>query len=85
LVVIKNKEKKMKSFNKWWKVWGQVWGFILGIVYLNVYFIVLQSEMQTNKLLAVGWLVSFFGFVVWYSWQMKKHGWNLPKSIKDTH
>ena len=79
----------MNRFNKWWKVNGQGIGFILGIVYLNAYFLMLGDRMQvqvtTAELLAGGWLVSFFGFGVWYSWQMKVHGWRLPKHIKDTH
>lgn len=79
----------MKGFNEWWKVNGQGIGFILGIVYLNAYFLILGDRMQvqdtTSNLLAIGWLVSFFGFGIWYSWQMKVHGWRLPKHIKDTH
>jgi len=79
----------MNRFNKWWKVNGQGIGFILGIVYLNAYFLMLGDRMQvqdtTAELLAGGWLVSFFGFGFWYSWQMKVHGWRLPKHIKDTH
>tara|TARA_B000000475_G_scaffold271911_1_gene271071 strand:- start:1331 stop:1570 length:240 start_codon:yes stop_codon:yes gene_type:complete len=79
----------MNRFNKWWKVNGQGIGFILGIVYLNAYFLILGDRMQvhdtTAELLAGGWLVSFFGFGIWYSWQMKVHGWRLPKHIKDTH
>ena len=79
----------MKGFNKWWKENGQGIGFILGIVYLNAYFLILGDRMQVNdttaSLLAGGWLVSFFGFGIWYSWQMRVHGWRLPKHIKDTH
>ena len=79
----------MKGFNKWWKENGQGIGFILGIVYLNAYFLILGDRMQvqdtTSNLLAIGWLISFFGFGIWYSWQMKVHGWRLPKHIKDTH
>ena len=79
----------MNRFNKWWKVNGQGIGFILGIIYLNAYFLILGDRMQiqdtTAELLAGGWLVSFFGFGIWYSWQMKVHGWRLPKHIKDTH
>ena len=79
----------MKGFNEWWKVNGQGIGFILGIFYLNAYFLILGDRMQvqdtTAELLAGGWLVSFFGFGIWYSWQMKVHGWRLPKHIKDTH
>jgi hypothetical protein len=45
----------------------------------------MQVHDTTAELLAGGWLVSFFGFGIWYSWQMKVHGWRLPKHIKDTH
>ena len=41
--------------------------------------------MQKNKLLAAGWLASFVILCTWYAWQMKKHGWRLPKDIKNTH
>jgi len=75
----------LKSFNQWWKVWGQVWGFVGLIVVLNGYFLLLSDEMQRNEWLAVIWLVLFFGGAGWYSWQMRKHGWRLPKDIKDTH
>ena len=44
----------------------------------------MQVQDTTSNLLAIGWLVSFFGFGIWYSWQMKVHGWRLPKHIKDT-
>ena len=75
----------LKSFNQWWKVWGQVYGFVGLIVVLNGYFLILSDEMQNNEWLAVIWLVLFFGGAGWYVWQMKKHGWRLPKDIKDTH
>ncbi len=45
----------------------------------------MQIQDTTASLLAGGWLVSFFGFGIWYSWQMKVHVWRLPKHIKDTH
>lgn len=73
------------KFNKWWKVWGQIIGFMGIIIYLNVYFLALGQEMQKSKLLAAGWLASFVILCTWYAWQMKKHGWRLPKDIKDTH
>lgn len=75
----------LKSFNQWWKVWGQLWGFVGLIVVLNVYFLLLSDEMHSNEWLAVIWLVLFFGGAGWYSWQMKKHGWKMSKSIRDTH
>jgi|TARA_B100001094_G_C17597014_1_gene514720 hypothetical protein len=79
----------MSSFKKWWKLNGQGIGFIVGIVYLNAYFLLLGDRIQagdlTADLLAGGWIVQFFGFAVWYAWQMKVHGWRLPKHIKDTH
>ncbi len=79
----------IKQFNEWWKVWGQLYGFVGMIVYLNVYFIGLGDRMQENDTtaiaLTVGWLASFFGLAIWYSWQMRKHGWKMSKSIRDTH
>ena len=75
----------LKSFNQWWKVWGQVWGFVGLIVVLNAYFLVLDNEMRENEWLAALWLVLFFGGAGWYSWQMRKYGWRLPKDIRDTH
>ena len=75
----------IKRFNEWWKVWGQLWGFVGHVVILNAYFLILSDEMQTNEYLAVIWLFLFFGGAGWYSWQMKKHGWKMSKSIRDTH
>lgn len=75
----------LKRFNQWWKLWGQVWGFVGLIVVLNGYFLILSDEMQSNEWLAVIWLVLFFGGAGWYVWQMRKHGWRLPKDIRDTH
>ena len=37
----------------------------------------MQVHDTTAELLAGGWLVSFFGFGIWYSWQMKVHGWRF--------
>lgn len=73
------------KFNKFWKNWGQLIGFVGIIVYLNAYFLILSAEMQTNKALAAGWLVSFFVCCGWYAWQMRVHGWRLPEDIKNTH
>ena len=75
----------INKFNKWWKVWGQVWGFLGLIIMLNTYFIVLEDKMRKDEWLVGVWLVLFFGGAIWYVWQMKKHGWRLPKDIKDTH
>ena len=75
----------LNGFKKWWKVWGQLIGFLSGIIYLNAFFLILGDLMHTYEWLTLVWLVSFFGFVGWYSWQMRIHGWRLPKSIKDTH
>lgn len=75
----------LNSFNQWWKNWGQSVGFIGLIVVLNLYWMILQDEMRKSEWLAALWLVLFFGGAGWYSWQMRKHGWRLPKDIKETH
>jgi hypothetical protein len=49
------------------------------------YFLLLGDLMNKHEWLAGVWLLCFFGFAGWYSWQMKIHGWRLPKDIKDTH
>jgi len=54
-------------------------------MYLNAFFLVLGDLMHKYEWLTLVWLISFFGFAGWYSWQMRIHGWRLPKSIKDTH
>ena len=51
----------------------------------NAYFLILGYLMNKHEWLAGVWLLCFFGFAGWYSWQMKIHGWRLPKNIKDTH
>ena len=75
----------MSSFKRWWKVNGQGIGFITGIVFLNAYFLMLGDLMNEHEWLAGVWLLCFFGFAGWYAWQMRVHGWKLPKNIKDTH
>jgi hypothetical protein len=74
-----------EKFKIWWKEYGQIVGFVSIVTYLNVYFLCLGNAMQSNKLLAIGWLVSFFSLCGWYAWQSKIHGWRLPKDIKNTH
>jgi hypothetical protein len=49
-----------EKFKIWWKEYGQIVGFVSIVTYLNVYFLCLGNAMQSNKLLAIGWLVSFF-------------------------
>jgi len=84
-----NSKTMITRFNNWWKVWGQLYGFVGMIVYLNAYFMLLSDRMQKDDNIAIaltiGWLVSFFGLAGWYSWQMRKHGWKMSKSIRDTH
>lgn len=75
----------IKKFNEWWKVWGQVWGFVLHVIFLNGFWMMFTEEMQNDWRYSAGWLVSFFVGALWYVWQMKKHGWRLPKDIKNTH
>jgi|SaaInl6LU_22_DNA_1037377.scaffolds.fasta_scaffold68198_2 hypothetical protein len=75
----------MKTFNKWWIKNGQLAGFIFLIVYLNGFWFTFQSEFQNNEYYPMAWLIQFFGLAVWYSWQSRKHGWRLPKDVKDTH
>ena len=77
----------MKTFLKWWKVWGQVWGFIglitiLTITLENDYTRMLASDTSWFGFV---WFGIFFGGCRWYVWQMKIHGWKLPKDIKETH
>lgn len=75
----------MLKFLQWWKITGQFWGFVLLIGLLSIPLIGYINEMRENELLPLGWLVLFFGGASWYVWQMKVHGWKLPKNIKETH
>ena len=75
----------MKNFKTWWSIWGQFWGFILMIVYLNAFWMVFTNEFQNDWRYPLAWLIQFFGLAGWYAWQSRKHGWRLPKDIKDTH
>lgn len=77
----------MKKFFKWWKVWGQFWGFILIIFSLSFPLISdgLINYMYNNDWLFIIWLVVFFSEILWYLWQMRKHGWVLPDDINGTH
>jgi hypothetical protein len=75
----------LNKFTKFWKRNGQAPGIILLIVILNVYWIVLQDEMRTNEWVSLGWLILFFGGGTFLGLQGRKHGWKLPKNIKETH
>lgn len=75
----------MDKFKKLWKESGQAIGFVILIVVLNVYWIVLQDEMSTNAWISGLWLVLFFGGATFMGLQGRKHGWKLPKNIKETH
>lgn len=75
----------IRSFNNWWKKWGQFWGFILLIFVLNGYWMIFQDNFQNDSRYPISWIVLFFGGAGWYIWQMRKHGWRLPKDIKETH
>jgi hypothetical protein len=75
----------MKKFLQLWKVTGQLWGFLIVIGTTSGMMIGFADEMRVNVWLSVLWLVLFFGGAIWYAWQMKVHGWELPQNIKDTH
>jgi hypothetical protein len=75
----------MKKFLQWWKVAGQLWGFVLHISLLSTLLVLFQEEARYNEWLGLIWLVTFFVGGSWYVWQMKVHGWKLPKNIKETH
>lgn len=75
----------MDKFKKLWKESGQVIGFVIMVVVLNVYWIVLQDEMRTNEWVTIGWLGLFFAGATFMGLQGRRHGWRLPKNIKETH
>ena len=75
----------MKAFLKWWSVAGQFWGFVLLIAMLATMIIGLAEEGKNNDWVGVLFLIVFFGGSSWYAWQMKIHGWKLPKDIRETH
>ena len=75
----------MKKFLQWWKVAGQLWGFLIVIGTTSGLMIGFADEMRVSVWLSILWLVLFFGGAIWYAWQMRVHGWELPKNIKDTH
>jgi frataxin-like iron-binding protein CyaY len=77
----------MKTFLNWWKVWGQVWGFVGLVAVLTITFESRDIRILINETPGFGllWIATFFGGCYWYVWQMKIHGWRLPKDIKDTH
>jgi hypothetical protein len=75
----------MKKFLQWWKVAGQLWGFVLHIGLLSTLLALFQEEARYNAWYGIIWIIIFFGGAGWYVWQMKVHGWKLPKDIRDTH
>jgi hypothetical protein len=75
----------MKKFLQWWKVAGQLWGFLIVIGTTSGLMIGFADEMRVSVWLSILWLVLFFGGAIWYAWQMRVHGWELPQNIKDTH
>lgn len=75
----------LSKFMKFWKIHGQATGFLILLVILNTYWILLENEMRTNSWVSLGWLVLFFGGATFLGLQGQKHGWRLPKNIKDTH
>lgn len=75
----------LDKFNKWWSNNGQLAGFVFMIIYLNGYFICFAKKFHEDKFYPASWLIQFVMLLIWYKWQSKKHGWRLPKDIKDTH
>ena len=75
----------MKKFLQWWKVAGQLWGFLIVIGTTSGLMIGFADEMRVSVWLSILWLVLFFGGAIWYAWQMRVHGWELPQNIKNTH
>ena len=79
----------MNRFNKWLRTWGQPVGFISIITYLNVYGYVFADRMrvgdEVSSWLSLGFVVQFFGLAGLWAWIMKRMGWKLPKSVKETH
>ena len=79
----------MNRFKKWFRKWGQPIGFISIVTYLNVYGYVFSDRMRVgddiSQLLALGFVIQFFGLAILWRFIMKKMGWTLPKSVKQTH
>lgn len=75
----------LNRFKEVWKEHGQVIGFVTLLIILNVYWMVLRDEMQTNTWVVLGWLGLFFGGGTFLGLQGRKYGWKLPKNIKETH
>ena len=79
----------MNRFKKWFRKWGQPIGFISIVTYLNVYGYVFSDRMrvgdEVSSWLALGFVVQFFGLAGLWAWIMKRRGWKLPKSVKETH
>jgi len=76
-------------FNKWLRTWGQPVGFISIVVYRNAYGYIFSDRMRVgddiSSWLALGFIVQFFGLSLLWVWVMKKMGWTLPKSVRETH
>ena len=79
----------MNRFKKWFRKWGQPIGFISIVTYLNVYGYVFSDRMrvgdEVSSWLALGFIVQYFALAGLWTWIMKKMGWKLPKSVKETH
>tara|TARA_R100000734_G_C3274797_1_gene69838 strand:+ start:250 stop:492 length:243 start_codon:yes stop_codon:yes gene_type:complete len=79
----------MNRFNKWLRTWGQPVGFASIVIYLNIYGFVFSDRMRVgddiSQLLALGFVIQFFGLAILWRFIMKKMGWTLPKSVKETH
>ena len=79
----------MNRFKKWFRKWGSTIGFISIVTYLNVYGYVFSDRMrvgdEVSSWLVLGFIVQFFALVGLWTWIMKKMGWKLPKSVKETH
>ena len=73
----------LNRFKEVWKEHGQVIGFVTLLIILNVYWMVLRDEMQTNTWLVLGWLGLFFGGATFLGLQRRKYAWKIPKNITE--
>lgn len=64
----------MEKFNKLWKEWGAMSGILL-VIWLTIYFSIFETEMRTNEIYVIGWLVQFFGGATFLGFQFRKHNW----------